>query len=182
MNINQCCMVHHDKIILLSTHFQPSQWWVQIVVVMLFCSMLEINDVVLYCEGNPLSDAAATRPKSCTITVSSPSSESSHASLGSPVTEVRHMSLGSIESQLYLSSITSSDLNKASVGSSDSALESVGSGCSLETGDAGIPTPLSPVCEEQREIALKQGEIISYSVSYRYSEFHHPNLLLESTS
>ena len=29
--------------------FQPSQCWVQIVVVMLFCSMLEINDVVLYC-------------------------------------------------------------------------------------------------------------------------------------
>ena len=29
--------------------FQPSQCWLQIVVVMLFCSMLEINDVVLYC-------------------------------------------------------------------------------------------------------------------------------------
>ena len=30
--------------------FQPSQCWLQIVVVMLICSMLEINDhVVLYC-------------------------------------------------------------------------------------------------------------------------------------
>ena len=29
--------------------FQPSQFLVQIVVVMLFCSMFEINDVVLYC-------------------------------------------------------------------------------------------------------------------------------------
>ena len=28
--------------------FQPSQLWVQIVVVMIFCSMLEINDVDLY--------------------------------------------------------------------------------------------------------------------------------------
>ena len=39
----------HNKIILLSTPFQPSQSWVQIVVVMLFCPMLEINYVVLYC-------------------------------------------------------------------------------------------------------------------------------------
>ena len=29
--------------------FQPSQCWEQIVGVMLLCSMLEINDVVLYC-------------------------------------------------------------------------------------------------------------------------------------
>ena len=29
--------------------FQPSQYWVPVVIVMLFCSMLEINDVVLYC-------------------------------------------------------------------------------------------------------------------------------------
>ena len=34
----------HEKIILLS-----SQFWVQIVVVKLFCSMLEITDIVLYC-------------------------------------------------------------------------------------------------------------------------------------
>ena len=40
--------VDRDKIILLSTPFQPSQCWIQIVVVMLFCSMLEIDDVVLY--------------------------------------------------------------------------------------------------------------------------------------
>ena len=32
--------VDHDKIILLSTPFQPSQCWEQIVGVMLFCSML----------------------------------------------------------------------------------------------------------------------------------------------
>ena len=41
--------VDHDKNILLSTPFQPSQCWEQIVGVMLLCSMLEINDVVLYC-------------------------------------------------------------------------------------------------------------------------------------
>ena len=41
--------VDHDKTILLSTPFQPSQCWEQIVGVMLLCSMLEINDVVLYC-------------------------------------------------------------------------------------------------------------------------------------
>ena len=40
--------VDHDKIILLSTPFQPSQCWVNFFVAMLFCLMLEINDVVLY--------------------------------------------------------------------------------------------------------------------------------------
>ena len=41
--------VDHDKNILLSTPFQPSQCWEYIVGVMLLCSMLEINAVVLYC-------------------------------------------------------------------------------------------------------------------------------------
>ena len=159
--------VDHDKIILLSNPFPtiPILGTNCCCNVILFYVVNKRRCIVLYCKGNPLSDASATRPKSCTITVSSPSSESSHASLGSPVSEVRHMSLGSIESQLYLSSITSSDLSKASVGSSDSALESVESCGSLETGDGVVPTPLSPVCEEQRDIALKQGEISVHSVS-----------------
>ena len=37
------------RLIFCPPPFQPSQCWLQIVVVMLFCSMLEINDVVLYC-------------------------------------------------------------------------------------------------------------------------------------
>ena len=38
----------HDKIILLSTPFPTYQCCVQIVLVMLFCSMVEINIVLLY--------------------------------------------------------------------------------------------------------------------------------------
>ena len=64
------------------------------------------------------------------------------------------MSLGSIESELRLTSIASSDLH---LGSSDSALES-GEGCSLDSGDPGLPVPLSPVSEEQRVVSPKQGE------------------------
>ncbi|KAI0233211.1 hypothetical protein LSAT2_016509 [Lamellibrachia satsuma] len=62
------------------------------------------------------------------------------------------MSLGSIESELRLTSIASSDLH---LGSSDSALES-GEGCSLDSGDPGLPVPLSPVSEEQRDVSPKQ--------------------------
>ena len=35
-------------VVRLPDYFQPSQFCVQIVAVMLFCSMLEINNVVLY--------------------------------------------------------------------------------------------------------------------------------------
>ena len=38
--------VDHDENILLSIPFQPSQRWVNIVVVMKLCYMLDINDVV----------------------------------------------------------------------------------------------------------------------------------------
>lgn len=99
-------------------------------------------------KGNELSDAA-TRPKSCTITVSSPSSESSHASIGSPVTEFRHMSLGSIESELRLTCVAS----ELSVASCDSALVNVES---LESTEPALQAPLSPVCEEQRDTPPKQ--------------------------
>ena len=99
-------------------------------------------------KGNELSDAA-TRPKSCTITVSSPSSESSHTSIGSPITEFRHMSLGSIESELRLACVAS----ELSVASCEmSGVES------MESTEPATQAPLSPVCEEQRDPPLKQGE------------------------
>ena len=60
--------VAHDKIILLSPPFQPSQCWLQIVAVMLICSMLEINDhVVLYCIVLYCKNASARFVSTCYI-------------------------------------------------------------------------------------------------------------------
>ena len=50
MDINQCWKWTTIRLFFCQPPFQPSQCWLQIVVVMLICSMLEINDhVVLYC-------------------------------------------------------------------------------------------------------------------------------------
>ena len=44
-------IVHVGSTIIHNHAVYDSQWWEQIVGVMLLCSMLEINDVVLYCIG-----------------------------------------------------------------------------------------------------------------------------------
>ena len=50
MDINQCWKWPTIRLFFCPPPFQPSQCWLHIVVVMLICSMLEINDhVVLYC-------------------------------------------------------------------------------------------------------------------------------------
>ena len=52
MNVNRCWGWTTIRLFFRPPCFQPSQLWVQIVVMMLFCSMLEINDTVLYWHAN----------------------------------------------------------------------------------------------------------------------------------
>ena len=49
MDNNLCWGSTTIRLFFCPPHFQSSQFLVQIVVVMLFCSVLEINDVELYC-------------------------------------------------------------------------------------------------------------------------------------